>query len=786
MAVQLPDFTALGVVNPRPGTVQPAYPQEDPAAIAQAQFGAGLLKAGGALTDIAAYDKMNQVKMDRAMANAAFLGQSIPITEQLKEETDPDKILQLRAQYKAAHDQAAGAIGDPDARQLWLAQNSEHVARGEAVADARYRRIYLDRYVGNVDEQGANLVRQAAVSPEALPTALKDLGNLYDAARDSGAMSADTAFQRRKQAEKQLIVGAADNLINQGRPDQAISLIEQHRDNLDPIAVEALRQKAETKGSAIRVDGAVNRALGRTLEPVSGDLSDRIIGAESGGRDVKNLLSSASGPGQFIDSTWLSMIKSSAPDIAEGKSDAQLLALKGDKPLAKKMVSAYAEQNKQFLASQGLPTDDGALYLAHFLGPAGAAKVLSASPATPMREIVPADVLRANPNIAGKTAGDVRDLTASRVGAAVPQIPNRSGLPLPSEVAQAIMSDPTLRNDQERYQALQRYETRYKAEEATQAQLERIKAAREKQALEARITQIQKDAYSDNPTITARDIVNDPLFDGDPKLREHMIGFINNPPGSGVPAPQSYAAALNLVRRIDLPWGDQSKITDMSQISDPAVMRMLNKSDYEFVAKHLNDVRTPEGEAFNTVKSEFVKRYAPFINKSNPLTGERDPVGEAREFEFERYIAGKAAEYRKANKNPNALFDPKNPDFLGSPTVLQMFQPTLEQAIQSKSDWAQGVPQPLRPIGYPEPPPTPTGADMQRLFPPVARTLTTRQPGTRQIPGGVEVPIPPPEPERGAGFIEPLPPRAAGETPAEYLARIGQQPQLEPRAPMAR
>ena len=105
----------------------------------------------------------------------------------------------------------------------------------------------------------------------------------------------------------------------------------------------------------------------------------QIIGAELGfDPSAKNKLSSATGAGQFIDQTWLEMIRRHRPDLA-GRDEAAILDLRRDPDLAREMVTRFAERNAAMLISRCLPVTAGTLYLSHFAGGAGAAALLSAA-----------------------------------------------------------------------------------------------------------------------------------------------------------------------------------------------------------------------------------------------------------------------------------------------------------------------------------------------------------------------------------------------------------------------
>jgi hypothetical protein len=151
-------------------------------------------------------------------------------------------------------------------------------------------------------------------------------------------------------------------------------------------------------------------------------LIDSIIGAESGGNpNAQNSNSSASGPGQFIDSTWLSTIKSARPDLAQGKSDAELLALKTDPDLGRQMTEAYANQNQAILSKNGLPVTPGTTYLAHFAGPQGAVKVLQADPNASVEDVLGSSVVKANPFLKGMTTQGLQAWAAKKMGTEAPQ-----------------------------------------------------------------------------------------------------------------------------------------------------------------------------------------------------------------------------------------------------------------------------------------------------------------------------------------------------------------------------
>lgn len=170
-------------------------------------------------------------------------------------------------------------------------------------------------------------------------------------------------------------------------------------------------------------------------------LVDQIIGVESGGNpNARNPRSSASGLGQFIDSTWLSTLARHRPDLTEGKSREELLALKSDPDLSREMTAAYAADNAGILSRAGLPVTPGSTYLAHFAGPQGAVGILNADPSAPVSSILTPAAVRANPFLQGMSAADLRawaDRKMGGGGAVEPVQPGGAASSRPVEAAEA-------------------------------------------------------------------------------------------------------------------------------------------------------------------------------------------------------------------------------------------------------------------------------------------------------------------------------------------------------------
>jgi hypothetical protein len=154
---------------------------------------------------------------------------------------------------------------------------------------------------------------------------------------------------------------------------------------------------------------------------------ERIIGVESDGDpNAKNKRSSATGLGQFLNETWLDMIRAHRPDLAKGRSQSEILELRRDAKVAREITARFTERNAAILRKRGLPVTPGTLYLAHFAGGAGAVAILSALEHADAALVMAAadatgrtkreKIVKANPFLERFTVADLRSWADRKMG----------------------------------------------------------------------------------------------------------------------------------------------------------------------------------------------------------------------------------------------------------------------------------------------------------------------------------------------------------------------------------
>src|SRR5262249_39996379 len=137
-------------------------------------------------------------------------------------------------------------------------------------------------------------------------------------------------------------------------------------------------------------------------------LLDRLMAAESGGRQfAKNPLSSALGPYQFIEGTFLDIMRRKLPALTSGKSASEISRLRTDPNISRHAALLYLRESAKFFAAHNVSITDANLRLAYFVGQAGALRVLAAKSDKPLASVLSAPVLAANPGLGALTAGQL-------------------------------------------------------------------------------------------------------------------------------------------------------------------------------------------------------------------------------------------------------------------------------------------------------------------------------------------------------------------------------------------
>ena len=128
---------------------------------------------------------------------------------------------------------------------------------------------------------------------------------------------------------------------------------------------------------------------------VDPDVALRVAGVESSFRPAaKNTGSTAAGLFQVTDDTWKDY----------GGDPRKKLDVDENIRVGMKILSSNKASMQKFLGREPLPSD---IYAAHFFGPTGARAVMSADPLAPVASVVSKAVMKANPQLAGKTVNEV-------------------------------------------------------------------------------------------------------------------------------------------------------------------------------------------------------------------------------------------------------------------------------------------------------------------------------------------------------------------------------------------
>jgi hypothetical protein len=189
----------------------------------------------------------------------------------------------------------------------------------------------------------------------------------------------------------------------------------------------------------------------------STNLADKIIQVESGGKNIgTNVLdakgkptSSAFGIGQMTKGTFETMMARAKPgdklyDYTNAKTIPPMKKgpktfeqFKQDVAFQRIALDALLTANTTQLQKAGIQPTDANIYLAHFLGAAGATKVLNSPDNTPLANVIGGEQLKANPDLFGgpgkpaklKTVADLKRWATAKMGVAEMKVGSANASP---------------------------------------------------------------------------------------------------------------------------------------------------------------------------------------------------------------------------------------------------------------------------------------------------------------------------------------------------------------------
>ena len=314
-----------------------------------------------------------------------------------------------------------------ESRPLTIA---EHQTKLQAAAKAEaewkdtqaYAPIAALRAQGKVNEANALMANTKFNTPNmAIADQAYRMGDVEMANKiaSTGLIGAQTEASRYGVEESKTTLGAR---LEDMRASTAFKISQIEGSNLDNetkrIQIAAAQKElaayeAESGGGYGGYDSIDSFSRANGSAGISNSINstvNKIIGVESNGKsNAQNKDSTAGGQGQFINSTWLSMIKKYRPELARGKSKPQIIGMKYNGQLNREMTVAYTKENAAALNKAGINSTEGNLYLSHFSGVGTAIKALRANPNAHVSTVYGADAIKANPKVLGgnKTIGDV-------------------------------------------------------------------------------------------------------------------------------------------------------------------------------------------------------------------------------------------------------------------------------------------------------------------------------------------------------------------------------------------
>jgi hypothetical protein len=171
-------------------------------------------------------------------------------------------------------------------------------------------------------------------------------------------------------------------------------------------------------------------------------------------------------------------------------------------------------------------------------------------------------------------------------------------------------------------------------------------------------------------TATRRAIMDDPALK--PATREHLITFMESRATElqGVEKRSDQTTLRDLWMRINTSEGDPRKIYTDTDIFDAVKSGKINTTDADKLNAQLAQQKDENGRTVGSKLSGQMSIVGRALSQ-DPRYLARPEVVAAIQMDYQARVIDKVSEMRAAKKNPNDIFNPQSPDFVGSAEFIK-------------------------------------------------------------------------------------------------------------------
>lgn len=307
--------------------------------------------------------------------------------------------------------------------------DADQTAGRDTTQDRQYLNILQQASKGDkaAQTQAVNMpfITLAALHPDQYSNILQTPSNINKNNAQAGLEGAQSveALANANKANAEAIPNGVPVTTNSGETVLVNPKTGQQLSNVD--------QQSQGITASNSADAALHAFMGTEFNPNGPvDQQPRLANGQPA--------SSAKGPSQAIDSTWIQSLAENHPEMFKGMSQKQidnianngqaaeafsktalgkqLVAQKTNVQLANETASNINKSNIQTLATQyNIPPTYATAAMAYKLGPDGAAKVIKSPDATPLSKILSPAALKANPSIANLNVGQYEQLIHAQI-----------------------------------------------------------------------------------------------------------------------------------------------------------------------------------------------------------------------------------------------------------------------------------------------------------------------------------------------------------------------------------